>query len=305
MASTALPHFASLEQALAELYGTDKKITQSRRITGGDINDAHGLVLSDGTHLFMKSNARENVSFFTAEAEGLAAIAQTGAICTPHILGVGTDTGRGGYSFLLMEFIESGHRTADYWEIFAHQLAAMHQAPADELVPGGRYGFAQDNYIGARQQVNTPKDHWIPFFRDCRLAPQFAAAASYFTEGDQKRIDRLLDHLEDFLVEPEHPALLHGDLWSGNFITGNDGRAWLIDPAVYVGHPEADLAMTELFGGFPPAFYAAYRETGALQPGYEHRRDLYNLYQLLNHLNLFGPSYLPSVRRIVEKYAHT
>ena len=202
-----------------------------------------------------------------------------------------------------MEFIESGRRSVDYWENFAHQLAAVHQAPTVELVPGGTYGFVHDNFIGARQQVNDPQDQWISFFRDCRLVPQFADAASYFTEADRKRIGRLLDHLENVLVEPEYPSLLHGDLWSGNVMTGNDGKAWLIDPAVYVGHPEADLAMTELFGGFPPAFYAAYQEAFSMQDGYEDRRDLYNLYQLLNHLNLFGPSYLPSVRRIVEKYA--
>lgn len=303
MESIVLPHFTSLKQALSELYGKEIKIVQSRRIAGGDINDAYGLELSDGTRLFMKSNAKQNQSFFIAEAAGMYAIAQTGVIRTPHLLCSGTDADRGGISFLLMEFIESGHRAADYWETFAHQLAALHQASTADLVPGGSYGFAQDNYIGARQQVNTPHDHWISFFRDCRLAPQFADAASYFTEADRKRIGRLLDHLEDFLVEPEHPSLLHGDLWSGNVMTGNDGKAWLIDPAVYVGHAEADLAMTELFGGFPPAFYAAYREAFPMQDGYEGRRDLYNLYQLLNHLNLFGVSYLSSVRRIVEKYS--
>lgn len=302
MVPTILPHFTSLQDALAELFGENVEVMQSRRIAGGDINDAYGLHLSNGTHLFMKSNAKQKESFFTAEAMGVYAIAQTGTIRTPHLLCSGTDSRRGGSSFLLMEFIESGHRVTDYWERFACQLAALHQASTEDLVPGGTYGFIQDNFIGARQQVNTPYDYWISFFRECRLAPQFSDAASYFTETERKRIIRLLDHLEDVLVEPDHPSLLHGDLWAGNVITGNDGKAWLIDPAVYVGHPEADLAMTELFGGFPPAFYAAYHEVFPLQDGYEDRRDLYNLYQLLNHLNLFGGAYLSSVRRIVEKY---
>ena len=117
-----------------------------------------------------------------------------------------------------------------------------------------------------------------------------------------KRIGRFLDHIDEILVEPEYPSLLHGDLWAGNVITGNDGRAWLIDPAVYVGHAEADIAMTELFGGFPPAFYDAYQERIPLQPGYERRRDVYNLYHLVNHLNMFGRMYLSEVKRIVGRF---
>lgn len=302
MISVTLPHYASLEQAITELYGADKKVVQTSRISGGDINDAYGLKLSDGTRFFMKSNARENVSFFTSEAVGLQAIAMTQAIGTPRILCSGVDEGRGGYAFLLMDFIAGGSRAADYWETLGRQLAAMHQTSTAELISEGNYGFLQDNYIGARKQMNTPHDKWIPFFRDCRLTPQFADAANYFTQSERKNISKLLEHLQDFLVEPEHPSLLHGDLWSGNVMAGDDGKAWLIDPAVYVGHAEADLAMTELFGGFPAAFYAAYKEVYPMQSGYEHRRDLYNLYQLLNHLNLFGGSYLPSVRWIVGKY---
>ncbi len=115
----------------------------------------------------------------------------------------------------------------------------------------------------------------------------------------------LLEHTDSILTEPEFPSLLHGDLWAGNVMTGNDGRVWLIDPAAYVGHAEADLAMTELFGGFPQAFYRAYQEALPLQPGYDGRRDFYNLYHLLNHLNLFGVSYLSPVRNVIRKYADT
>lgn len=299
---TLPPHFDSLESALHSLFGETVIIIKRERIAGGDINEAFGLVLSDGNRIFMKRNSKENLSFFTAEAAGLSAIAGTGAIGTPRILCSGTDQGDGGYAFLLMEFIAGGRRGKNYWENFAGELAAMHRAGTDGFVPGGSYGFVKNNYIGAGEQINTVCDSFMDFFRECRLKPQFYRAGRYFDDKDLKRIARLLERLDDILIEPEHPSLLHGDLWAGNVITGNDGRAWLIDPAVYVGHAEADLAMTELFGGFPSDFYHAYREASPLQPGYEERRDLYNLYHLMNHLNLFGRSYLLPVKGIISRY---
>ena len=293
--------FSSLESALYSLFGEGTKIEGTRPISGGDINEAYGVTLTGGQCIFMKTNAKENLSFFTAEVVGLTAIARTKAIGTPHILGMGLDEDRGGYSFLLLEFISGKSRSRNYWEDFARQLAAMHRASTVGLVSDGKYGFDSNNYIGRHDQINTGHDSWTGFFRDCRLEPQFQDAAPYFDREDQKRIIRFLDHMDEILVEPEYPSLLHGDLWGGNVITGNDGNAWLIDPAVYVGHAEADIAMTELFGGFPPAFYDAYQEAAPLQPGYECRRDVYNLYHLLNHLNLFGRMYLPEVKRIVER----
>lgn len=293
--------FPSLESAIYSLFGEGTKIERISPISGGDINEAYGLTLTGGRRIFMKSNTKENLPFFTAEAAGLAAIARTKAIGTPRILGIGTDEGRGGYSFLLLEFICGRNSSRNYWEDFAKQLSAMHRAPTAGLVPGGNYGFDSDNFIGRRRQINTACDSWISFFRECRLEPQFQDAARYFEREDWKRISRFLDHLDEILVEPEYPSLLHGDLWSGNVITGNDGGAWLIDPAVYVGHAEADIAMTELFGGFPGNFYAAYRKVSPLQPGYECRRDVYNLYHLLNHLNMFGRMYLSEVKRIVGR----
>ena len=297
------PHYTSLASAFASLFGTSVSITQTDRVSGGDINKAYALTLNTGDHIFMKANAKENASFFTAEAEGLSAIASTGTIDTPRILCTGTDDGEQvGYSFLLLDYIESGKKRADYWETFARELAAMHNADTKAFVSGGKFGFLQSNYIGARPQTNTPAENWVSFFREQRLAPQFKAADSNFTSNDRTLITKLLDHLEDFLVEPEKPSLLHGDLWSGNVFCGKNGKALLIDPAAYVGHKEADIAMTELFGGFPQSFYDAYREVNPLQDGYEERRDLYNLYHLLNHLNMFGQNYLDPVRSIVAEY---
>lgn len=296
-------HFDSLENAIVSLFGNNVRIVRMERIFGGDINEAYGLTLTDGTCLFMKSNAGAEESFFTAEAEGLQAIASTGAIQTPHILCSGTDRNRIGGAFLLLEFIKKGERISDYWEIFAQQLAAMHQAEVAGIVEKGTYGFVCDNYIGMQKQNNKANNSWISFFRECRLRPQLRDAAGYFDRTDLKKADKVLERLEDILVEPKHPSLLHGDLWSGNVITGSDGKAWLIDPAVYVGHAEADIAMTELFGGFPPVFYDAYKEAAGIEAGYAKRRDLYNLYHLLNHLNMFGRSYLPSVKRILDYYS--
>ncbi len=294
-------HFNSLTDALCSLFGRETKIEQTIRISGGDINEAYGLVLTGGKRIFMKSNTMENASLFVAEADGLSAIARTKTIGTPQILGLGTDEDRGGYSFLLLEFISGRDRVTDYWEDFARQLSDMHHASTVGLTASGNYGFNADNYIGMRRQINAGYDRWTEFFRDCRLEPQFRDAERYFDKEDWKRISRMLDHLDEILIEPESPSLLHGDLWGGNVITGNDGRAWLIDPAVYVGHAEADLAMTELFGGFPRNFYDAYQEVAPLQPDYEHRRDVYNLYHLLNHLNMFGRMYLSEVRSIVRR----
>lgn len=293
--------FTSLTGAICSLFGEGTKIEKASRISGGDINEAYGLVLTGGRRIFMKSNTKENTSFFTAEAAGLRAIARTNAIGTPQILGLGTDEDGGGYSFLLLEFISGKSHCADYWEDFARQLSDMHRASTNGLIASGKYGFEGDNYIGRRRQINAGYDNWTDFFRDCRLEPQFRDAERYFEKEDWKRIGRMLDHLDEILVEPEYPSLLHGDLWGGNVITGNNGRVWLIDPAVYVGHAEADLAMTELFGGFPQDFYDAYQEVSPLQPGYEHRRDVYNLYHLLNHLNMFGRMYLSEVKYIVRR----
>ncbi len=294
--------FSTLQEALTSLFGNGIQIQRIQSISGGDINDAFGLSLSDGNSIFMKSNAMGNLAYFTAEMQGLSAIAHTGTIQTPRILACGTDEERN-CSFLLLEQIHAGKRVGDYWETLGHQLAELHKSSTKEFVLDGKYGFLEDNYIGAGEQINTEKDSWVSFFRDCRLEPQFHRATDYFSIEDLKRINRLLDHIGDILIEPEHPSLLHGDLWSGNVMVGEDGKAWLIDPAVYVGHAEADLAMTELFGGFASGMYTAYQEISPLQPGYEDRRDLYNLYHLLNHLNLFGGSYLLSVMRIVNRYS--
>ncbi len=293
--------YDSVDAAIRGIFGEGVSVTAGGHVGGGDINAAERLVLSNGSSVFLKSNRAKEPVFFEAEAEGLAAIAETGAISVPRVLGMGKDSERG--AFLLLSFVEAVPRRADYWATLGSDLAAMHRADVGGFVPGGRYGFYKDNYIGSREQVNTPYEKWVDFFRDCRLVPRFKGAEDYFDGGMMHSIDRLLQNLDRWLVEPERPSLLHGDLWGGNVIVGSDGKAWLIDPAVYVGHAEADLAMTELFGGFSIEFYRAYEESGFVGDGYRDRRDIYNLYHLLNHLISFGRGYYGQVAAIVRHYA--
>lgn len=291
--------YGSLSEAISGLFGAGTEIEQSKPVHGGDINAAYRLVLSDGNTVFMKSNSKDNLVFFKAEMAGLNAIKATAAIKTPEVLGYGTDKDR---AFLLMSFVEGAERARDFHKVFGHNLCMMHHFDTSGFVDGC-FGFSEDNYIGAGYQKNTPKASWIDFFRECRLRPQFERAGAYFDSSEKSRIERLLERLDDYLTEPVAPSLLHGDLWGGNYIVGDDGQAWLIDPAVYVGHAEADMAMTELFGGFDTDFYRAYYEISPMEPGYRDRRDIYNLYHLLNHLNLFGGSYRGAVVAIINRYA--
>ncbi len=287
--------------AIKNIYGPEVRIIDQHSVSGGDCNETFRLGLSNGQKLFMKRNTLGNASFFEAESDGLCAMASTGTIAVPQVLSWGIDK-EAGFSFLLLPYLDGAEKKKDYWEKFALQLSQMHRADTKAFVSGGKYGFGKDNFIGAGDQINTPKGSWISFFRDCRLIPQFRKAKSWFDTARWKEVLRLLDHLDDYLEEPEYPSLLHGDLWGGNYMTGPDGYAWLIDPAVYVGHREADLAMTELFGGFSASFYRAYREYAGIPGDYDDRRDLYNLYHMLNHLNLFGGGYYHSVAAILARY---
>ncbi|MCI8376126.1 MAG: fructosamine kinase family protein [Lachnospiraceae bacterium] len=315
--------YCSLKEAVHDTFGSQAQMLRTDRVHGGDINDAYKITLSTGERVFVKTNSIGNARFFITEAHGLSALRQTEAIKVPRVLGIGVEEEKG-ISFLLLEYLESAPSGKDYWEVFGHQLATLHKAVPlrKEEAPltvenqkagqscslgkvGGRplkYGFTEDNFIGSSPQKNLPMETWIDFYRECRLMPQIKMAESCFDSGMKKKMYYLLDHLDSYLREPEFPSLLHGDLWSGNVLCGPDGKAWILDPAVYVGDFEADLAMTQLFGSFPAAFYAAYDEVNPIDKGYSDRKDLYHLYHLLNHLNLFGRMYLGSVVKILNRY---
>jgi len=235
-----------------------------------------------------------------AEAEGLAALRATGAVRVPATL-ADDDPSR-----LALEWLELRPLDARSAAALGTALAALHRAAVPDAL-AGRYGWNRDNFIGATPQSNAPSTSWVAFFREERLVPQLARAERNGYRGTlQDAGARLVEALDGLLgSHAPPPSLLHGDLWSGNAGALPDGTPVVFDPAAYVGDREADLAMTELFGGFPSTFYAAYREAWPLDQGYALRRELYNLYHLLNHLNLFGGGYLARCERTITRLLAT
>lgn len=306
MCKNGVIQFHSLEAALGAAFGDGVTMTRMTPVYGGDINEAYRISLSSGEVAFLKTNSVKNAKFFEAELLGLSVLRAAGKIGVPKTLGTGIDQQKA-FSFLLLEYIDSAPRIKTYWETFGHELARLHRSeealPPESQMARGKYGFPQDNFIGSNPQKNQPKETWADFYRECRLLPQIKMADGYLDSSLRKKLLYLLDHLDVYLREPEFPSLLHGDLWSGNVLCGNDGKAWILDPAAYVGDYETDLAMTQLFGSFPSTFYAAYNEENPMEPDYLDRKPLYQLYHLLNHFNLFGSSYLGSVVEIIKKYA--
>lgn len=281
-----------LEQALARALGRDLAIRSRTPLGGGCIHRAWRLD-ADGERFFLKCNSAARGTLFEAERKALEALAASGAVRVPRPLAGGVE---GDCSWLLLEFIDLQAPGADCAAKLGEQLAALHGTTGDH------FGFDGDNFIGLTPQDNTPGQSWPAFFRDRRLAPQLALArrngapAALLAAGE-----RLLAETGTLLAgRNPAPALLHGDLWGGNWASDADGEPVIFDPASYYGDPEADLAMTELFGGFDPAFYRAYREHRPPAPGWENRRTLYNLYHVLNHFNLFGGGYADQARRMCE-----
>ena len=242
--------------------------------SGGCIHECYRIVVG-GAARFLKLNSTDCAEAFAAEAQGLSALRGAGARA-PMPIAHGVASGR---AYLMLEFLEL--RASGDFAALGRMLAALHRRTA------ARFGWPRDNYIGSTPQTNGWHDEWSAFWLECRLRPQLALAK-------RNGFGLSLPSLKVLEGHRPAPSLLHGDLWSGNAGFTADGPV-LYDPAVYYGDREADLAMTELFGGFPRAFYQAYDAAWPLDPGYEQRKHLYNLYHLLNHLNLFGGGYLAQV----------
>lgn len=283
----------SLSRAIAEALGTPFVISAARPVGGGCIHPCYALD-TDGGRFFLKLSDATRAAMLQAEAAGLQALRAAEAR-VPDVMaqGVVNDT-----AFLLLEYLDLAPSTSAHTQrALGRMLAQMHRHTGD------RYGWRHDNFIGLTPQHNAWHTDWATFWERQRLQPQLALAArngygvTLAAPGDE-----LLAALPALLgARKPQAALLHGDLWSGNAAALTDGTPVIFDPAVYYGDPEADLAMTELFGGFTPEFYAGYREVNAIDPGYPLRKQVYNLYHVLNHLNLFGGAYLRQAERSMRQ----
>ncbi len=260
-------------------------------VGGGCINNGSRLFTTSGETFFLKTNSSAPEDMFAREAEGLLTLGVPGGPAVPRVYLYGKE-------FILLEDLAPTARCTDYWPHFGRQLAVLH----DRVHP--TFGFHHDNYIGSTPQPNSWMDDGYRFFAEQRLLFQvrLAVQRGLLGKAEQSQVERLVNRLPQ-LVPPQPASLLHGDLWSGNAITNRLGLPAMIDPAAYFGWAEADLAMTALFGGFPDSFYRAYAETRPLEPGFRERFGVYNLYHLLNHLNLFGGSYREQVNAVLHRFA--
>jgi len=278
---------ARLEASLGAALGS--RVLKARPLSGGDINDAYEVGLADGRAVFVKSNVSAPNDMFVAEARGLAWLDEAKVLRVPRVL---ASAGANELTpFLALELIRSAPRASDFDDRLGRGLAALHRHGAKT------FGLDHDNYIGRLPQKNTFGVAWPEFYRVRRLGAQLKAAVDSGLAPARMRRDfeRLFAQLEDLCGPPEPPARLHGDLWGGNLMTDDMGEPCLIDPAVYGGHREIDLAMMKLFGGFGPRVFAAYQEAWPLADGYRERVALYQLYPLMVHVNLFGGGYVASV----------
>ena len=275
-------------RALMKEAGFDLQSQQT--LSGGDINRVYKLNTDKGPFVIKLNSASQYPGMFQAEARGLDLLSKADSLRIPEVI---LSDEFGDLSYLLLEFLDSGQPQHGFWEAFGHGLARIHQETLHH------FGLDHGNYIGSLRQTNGQEASAVEFYLNQRLLPQVQLARDrgYALHAFESLAVRLPE-----LIPEELPALIHGDLWSGNFIVGPDGSPILIDPAVAYAPREMDLGMMYLFGGFSPTLFEAYHEAFPLQPGWRDRLELWQLYYLLVHLNLFGGGYLDGVRRIIQRY---
>lgn len=290
--------FSFFENILFSVLGQSVDVIETQFLSGGDINTAAQVFSSAGVFFIkwnqFEDNATEVPGMFESEARGLDLLRPTNAFQIPHVIGHGRHLGK---SYLILEYIDFGKPAKAYWETLGQKLAVLHAYTQP------KFGLNFDNYIGSLPQTNKLTADGFDFLFEHRLLPQ-AGLALYKGLLSKQAYDalfRLRNRLPD-LIPNERPALLHGDLWSGNVLINESGLPALIDPAVYYGFREAELAFTKLFAGFDARFYDAYDEAFPLQSGFNERVGIYNLYPLLVHVNLFGSGYVSGVERILKQF---
>lgn len=289
-----MPWKNAVLEKLEEIYQHDINLTSSSPVGGGDINEAYKFSTSAGDFFIKKNSATRYPKMFQKEALGIKLLAEANEIQLPKVIASSENEN---VAYLILKFIESSSRAANFWNDFGAQLANLHKHTADY------FGLDHNNYIGSLPQSNRKHEKWADFFREERLEVQVKKARDNGAMGTDivRAFDRFYGKLENlFPVEP--PALIHGDLWGGNYMVNENGMAVIIDPAVYYGHREMDIAMSQLFGGFSSEFYDAYNQQFPLEKGWHQRVDYCNLYPLMVHVNLFGGSYLYSVKSILKKF---
>ena len=273
---------------------TKAKLLDFSFASGGCINQGGRLRTTAGPFFLKWNDAWKFPKMFEVEAKGLSILRAPKVIDVPRVVTSGVS---GAFQYLLLEYIDEAKRSKRYWENFGKCLADVHRIDA------AHFGLDHSNYIGSLKQNNIQSLTWIDFFITHRLQAQLKIAAddNRVDIGVLKAFDILFGKLEE-LLPAEKPSLLHGDLWNGNVMVNNKGEPCLIDPAVYFGNREVDLAMTQLFGGFDRLFLESYHDSYPLLSGNEERFDIYNLYPLLVHVNLFGGGYLAQVMSILKRF---
>ncbi len=282
--------WTEIAEHIAKVTKKAFSVTNRRSVSGGCINQGYAVTGDTGTY-FVKLNQASLVAMFEAEAQGLQQMLETDAIRVPKPLCWGTAAES---AYLVLEWLELGRGDTQAWEKMGRCLAAMHSHTSNK-----GFGWKQNNTIGSTPQINTWTADWVEFYTQHRLGYQFQRALQ--RGGHFPQQERLLAAIPQLLAHAPNPSPVHGDLWGGNAAFTVLGEPVIFDPAVYFGDREVDVAMTELFGGFPPAFYRGYNEVFPLTPGYEQRRTLYNLYHILNHFNLFGGGYGSQANQMIKQ----
>jgi len=270
------------------------KLERVNLIGGGSINDARRLETSEGIFFVKLNEAEPFPGMLKAEAQGLEFLGEHSTFDIPKPIATGETEGT---QWIIMEHIAQGNKTDDYWETFGHKLADMHRKTS------AQFGLDYNNYLGSLPQINTVSDSWSDFFVHQRLEPQIKMAREKGIASSEmvRYFDKLFTRADRYFPK-EAPSAIHGDLWTGNFMTTEKGEATIFDPSVHYGHREMDIGMSKLFGGFDKRFYEAYNSVYPMQSGWETRIHVANLYPLMAHVNIFGGSYTSQVMSILRRY---